>query len=122
MTEIYPDKEEAANGILWNPPAASGKCPVQVMSDTEMACFTHHASQDRHYHKVATEIYMVLEGSMNVEVEGEVYSLAAGDMIVVNPGAIHQIRPEGTEFICRVVTANCGGASDKYMADEGPSH
>lgn len=122
VTEIYPDEEEAAGEITWKPPTLSGKCPVQVMCDTEMACFTHRASQDRHYHKVATEIYMVLEGRMNVEVEGEDYSLIAGDVIVVNPGAIHQIRPEGTEFLCRVVTANCGGASDKYVADEDRSH
>jgi mannose-6-phosphate isomerase-like protein (cupin superfamily) len=117
VTEIYSGEQEAAESI-WGPPAGSGNCPVQVMRDTEMASFNERAPQDRHYHKVGTEIYMVLEGSMTIEVEGDDYHLVAGDLIVVNPYAAHQVKPGQTEFICRVVTVNCGGAADKYMADE----
>ena len=61
-------------------------------------------------------MYMVLEGGMTIEVEGKDYMLLAGDMIVVNPGAVHQVKPEGTKFLCRVVTPNCVGSSDKYSA------
>jgi mannose-6-phosphate isomerase-like protein (cupin superfamily) len=116
VTEIYSSKEKVADQIIWKPPGEMDKSPVQVMKDTEVAVFTNRASQDRHYHKIGTEIYMVLEGRMIIEVEGTDYSLAAGDMIVVNPRAVHQVRPEKTEFVCRVITANCGGASDKYLA------
>ena len=56
---------------------------------------------------------MVMEGEMVIEVDGKEYPLLAGDMIVVNPGATHQVKPEGTEFLCRVVTVNCGGDADK---------
>ena len=121
VTEIYPDKEKTADVILWKPPGEFDKSPVRIMKDTEVAIFTHHASQDRHYHKLGTEIYMVLEGRMTIEVEGTDYSLTAGDMIVVNPCAAHQVRPEDSEFICRVITTNCGGASDKYLAAPLPS-
>jgi mannose-6-phosphate isomerase-like protein (cupin superfamily) len=117
VTEIYPAKEIEAREVMWNSPAGEDKCPVRVMTDTEIAVFNHIASQDRHYHKTGTEIYMVLEGMMVIEVEGEDYALSAGDMIVVNPGARHEVKPEGTEFLCRVVTVNCGGASDKYKSD-----
>jgi mannose-6-phosphate isomerase-like protein (cupin superfamily) len=115
VTEVYSHREEAATELIWGPPTDSNKCPVQLMRDTEIAIFTQGASQDRHYHKTGTEIYTVLEGRMVIEVEGTDYSLAAGDMIVVNPFAVHQVKPEGTEFLCWLVTANCGGVSDKYL-------
>ena len=115
VTEIYPARECEAADVDWTPPEDDvGLCPVQVTGDTEIAVFTQAATQDRHYHRTGTEIYMVLEGTMIIEVEGEDYTLSAGDMIVVNPGAIHEVKPEGTEFLCRVVTVNCGGAADKY--------
>jgi quercetin dioxygenase-like cupin family protein len=85
------------------------------MKDTEVAVFSQRALQDRHYHRLGTEMYMVLEGRMEIEVAGKNYVLFPGDMIVVNPNAVHQVKPEGTEFICRVVTVNCGGAPDKYV-------
>ena len=97
VTELYPRTEEEATKVVWR--AGSLKCPVQLMSDTECAVFSHQAHQDRHFHKQSTEIYMLLEGKMNIEVEGEAFELAAGDMIVVNPGAFHEVRPAGTEFL-----------------------
>src|SRR5215216_232600 len=114
VTEIYSSKEKMASEISWSAPAALDKTAVLVMKDSEVAVFNHRASQDRHYHKIGTEIYIVLEGRMIIEVEGTDYTLAAGDMIVVNPSAAHEVKPEEAEFICRVVTVNCGGASDKY--------
>jgi mannose-6-phosphate isomerase-like protein (cupin superfamily) len=120
VTELYGAKEEEASDAVWSPPRGAAKCPVQVMPDTELAVFTHLASQDRHWHEQGTEIYMVIEGEMIIEVEGVDYPLSAGDMIVVNPGAKHQVRPQGTEFLCRVVTVNCGGAADKKTDQVGP--
>ncbi len=116
VTELYPEKESEAAVTEWNPPAGAEKCPVQVTENIEVAIFTQNASQDRHFHKIGTELYMVLEGEMRIEVEEKGYTLLAGDMIVVNPGAVHEVKPEGTNFLCRVVTANCIGSSDKYLA------
>ena len=50
---------------------------------------------------------------MKIEVEGTEYHMKEGDMVVVNPGALHEVKREG-EFLCRVLTANCGGPQDKY--------
>lgn len=71
------------------------------------------AKQTRHWHKIGTEIYLLLEGAMAIEVEGSEYRLQPGDMIVVNPGAHHKVSRDG-EFLCRVITVNCGGPDDRY--------
>src|SRR5690242_14818198 len=127
VTELYTARERRATDIVWKPPIGGDKCPVQVMppaegsSGSEVASFNHLSAQDRHYHKVGMEIYMVMGGTMVIEVEEVNYPLSAGDMIVVNPYAIHEVKPAhpaGKEFLCRVVTINCRGASDKYL--DGP--
>lgn len=105
--------QEAASESHWCHQTSSGKCPVLLMRDAESAVFTQLAEQARHCHKIGTEIYVLLEGSMIIEVEGTDYMLLPGDAIVVLPGAYHQIRRKG-EFLCRVVTVNCGGAKDRY--------
>ena len=105
-----------ASDIDWSPPIGDDKCSVQLMHDTEIAVFNQRARQDRHFHKVGTEIYMVLQGKMVIEVEGKNYELSQGDMIVVNPGVVHAVKPEGTEFLCRVVTVNHPGTTDRFEA------
>ena len=116
VTELYPERETEVVKVVWNPPVGAERCPVQVTENIEVAIFTQNVVQDRHFHKIGTEIYTVLEGEMRIEVEEKDYVLLAGDMIVVNPGAVHEVKPEGTNFLCRVVTSNCIGSSDKYLA------
>ncbi|HJQ71317.1 MAG TPA: cupin domain-containing protein [Blastocatellia bacterium] len=116
VTELYPETEREATEVLWTPPAAGERCPVQVSENAESAVFTERASQDRHYHREATEIYLVVEGDMTIEVEGTDYRLAAGDMILVNPGAAHEVKPGEDRFICRVIAVNSGGPADKFLA------
>ena len=113
VTEVYRDKEEIATNVVWRPKAASGKCPVLLMPDTEFAVFTHHAKQTRHCHMIGTEIYTVVEGQMTIEVEGTLHTLNPGDMIIVRPGAFHEVKRE-TEFLCHVITLNCGGSKDRH--------
>jgi mannose-6-phosphate isomerase-like protein (cupin superfamily) len=113
VTELYPEKEEVATKRHWRHAMPSGRCPVVVMPDTESAVFTQVAKQTRHCHRVGTEIYVLIEGRMTIEVEGSNYTLAPGDTIMVMPGAYHQIRREG-RFLCRVFTVNCGGVADRY--------
>ncbi len=114
VTELYPGSEVESASIAWEAGNDSASVPVQLMADVEMAVFTHHASQTRHFHKLGTEIYTVVEGRMIIEVEGVEYPLRAGDTIVVNPGAVHQVLPRENEFVCKVVTAHCAGIADKY--------
>ncbi len=114
VTRLLEKREIEAGAVVWSPPTKPEKCPVQVAPNIELAIFTQQAEQDRHYHKSGTEFYSLLEGQMTIEVEGQRYALTAGDMIIVNPGSIHQILPVGSTFLCQVITANCGGVSDKY--------
>ena len=116
VTEIFEHKEQLASDIVWAPPSENAKCSVQLMPDTEVAVFNQFANQDRHYHREGTEIYIVVQGTMVIEVAGQDHKLSAGDMIVVNPDTVHAVKPEGTEFLCRVVTVNCGGEKDKFLA------
>ena len=115
VTKLFEKKEQKATKIEWEPPTtSSSKCPVLLMKDTEVDVFTQNAKQDRHHHKQATEIYDVIEGCMTIEVEGRDYSLGPGDMIVVNPESWHEVKPCGTDFLCRVVVVCYRGAEDRY--------
>jgi quercetin dioxygenase-like cupin family protein len=113
VTRLHPQNEQLADAVDWVHVDPARQCPVQVMTDTESAVFNQRAMQTRHRHQRGTEIYIVIEGRMRVEVEGKEHELAAGDMIVVNPGAWHEVRRTG-EFLCRVITVNCGGPDDRF--------
>jgi quercetin dioxygenase-like cupin family protein len=118
VTELYPEREQAACQTVWSPPSVTEKCQVQVTPDIELATFNEQNAQDRHYHQIASEFYTVLKGVMVIEVDAQAYTLSAGDTIVINPGTVHQIKPQGCEFICQVITAHCSGIADKYIDDE----
>ena len=115
VTEIYPEREQAACQSVWSPPTPAEKCQVQVTPDIELALFTEQNAQDKHHHKVASEFYTVLKGVMVIEVDDQSYTLSAGDTIVINPGTVHQIKPQGCKFLCQVITTNCSGIADKYV-------
>jgi mannose-6-phosphate isomerase-like protein (cupin superfamily) len=46
----------------------------------------------RHHHRASEEIYYLIEGAGEMEVDGERAPVAAGDAILIPPGAWHQIR------------------------------
>jgi len=46
----------------------------------------------RHYHREAEEMYFLLEGIGEMEVDGEGARVSPGDAILIPPGAWHQIR------------------------------
>ena len=62
---------------------------------------------------------MVISGAMLIEAKGVNYPLAAGDMLVVNPGTVHEVKPSGTEFMSCVVTVKCKGNEDKFVVAPG---
>ena len=65
--------------------AAEGKATlhlVEVKQDSE-----------RHYHRRLTEIYYVLSGEGQMELDGEVRPLAAGDAVLIPTGVVHRAIP-----------------------------
>lgn len=56
-----------------------------------------------HYHKVMTEIYRILRGSLTLHVNDEVVILNEGDEYTVVPGTVHWAQGDATwvEVECR---------------------
>lgn len=45
----------------------------------------------RHYHREAEELYYLLDGSGEMELDGELRRVRAGDAILIPPGAWHRL-------------------------------
>ena len=57
----------------------------------------------RHYHRETEEIYYVVAGSGEMEIDGERARVAPGDAILIPPGAWHEIRADAAgelRFLC----------------------
>ncbi len=75
--------------------------PVRNQSLAEATLDPGQATQ-RHYHAETEEIYYLLEGSGEMEVDGERHQVSAGDAVLIPPGARHQITAgnERLRFLC----------------------
>ncbi len=74
--------------------------PVQNQSLAEASLPAGQATQ-RHYHKRAEEIYFILQGEAEMEVDGEMRDVGPGDAILLPPGARHVIRAQTPlRFLC----------------------
>ena len=51
---------------------------------------------ERHYHRATEEIYFVLKGSGDMEVDGEHKRIAVGDGVLIPAGAWHSLHNNGT--------------------------
>jgi mannose-6-phosphate isomerase-like protein (cupin superfamily) len=78
-----------------------GTARVQNQSLAE-ATLGHGAATQRHCHRDAEEIYYVIDGRGDMEIDGETATVEAGDAILIPPGAWHQIRAltEPLRFLC----------------------
>ena len=74
--------------------------PVEKQSLAE-ASMTPGQSTERHYHKLCEEFYFLLEGTAQMEIDGETRAVGPGDAILIPAGARHQI-PAQTKlrFLC----------------------
>ena len=55
------------------------------------------AATEAHYHRVSEEIYLFTSGSGRMRMAGEEAAVRAGDMVVIPPGAEHQLVNDGAE-------------------------
>jgi mannose-6-phosphate isomerase-like protein (cupin superfamily) len=78
--------------------------PTAPVRNQSLAEATLEAGQatERHYHAESEEIYYVVEGSGEMELDGERRPVAVGDAVLIPPGARHQIRSDadGLRFLC----------------------
>jgi mannose-6-phosphate isomerase-like protein (cupin superfamily) len=79
--------------------ALDGNAVNQSLAEAELA--PGQATQ-RHYHGRTEEIYILLEGSGEMEVEGDRARVGPGEAILIPPGARHEIRAgeRGVRFLC----------------------
>lgn len=68
-----------------------GTAPVRNQSLAE-ATVEAGASTERHYHRESEELYYVLEGEGEMELDGERAPVGPGDAVLIPPGAWHEIR------------------------------
>ena len=55
----------------------------------------------RHYHARTEEIYFLLEGDGEIEIDGETRAVAPGNAILIPAGARHQIQAQTSlRFLC----------------------
>ncbi len=116
VTEVYDHVEKQATDSRWAPPGPGQPCPVLQLPTTEMAVFNQNAGQQRHCHKQATEIYVVVEGTMAIEIDGATQQMQTGDAVIIGPGVVHEVKNQGLKFTSYVIGANCGGPWDKITA------
>ena len=68
---------------------------TEAQSLAEASLEPDQATQ-RHYHRRSEEIYFVLKGSGDMEVDGEHKRIAVGDAVLIPPGAWHTLHNNGT--------------------------
>lgn len=74
--------------------------PVQNQSLAEARVGAGLATE-RHYHRLSEEFYFILEGTGEMEIDGETAAVGPGDAILIPQGAWHQIRAKtALRFLC----------------------
>jgi mannose-6-phosphate isomerase-like protein (cupin superfamily) len=80
--------------------AESGGAANQSLAE---AWLEPEQATQRHYHVASEELYVVLDGSGEMEVDGERATVGPGDAILIPPGARHQITASADaplRFLC----------------------
>ena len=75
--------------------------PVRNQSLAEASLEPGQATE-RHYHAESEEIYFVVHGAGEMELDRERRRVDVGDAVLIPPGARHQIRADadGLRFLC----------------------
>ncbi len=73
---------------------------TQLQSLAEASLLPGQATE-RHYHAASEEIYFVLEGEGELEVDAERRTVTPGDAALIPPGARHEIKAASPlRFLC----------------------
>jgi quercetin dioxygenase-like cupin family protein len=66
-----------------------------------------------HYHRRAHEFYYILQGTCRLTVNGQTRSLAPGDMLLMEPGDVHNLSNPGSAPF-RVLVFKTNGDDDTH--------
>ena len=77
---------------------------ILTRQDTEVANVhvTHIRDSARHYHLQCTELYYILEGTGQMELDGDVVELTPGTVVLIPPGMAHRGRGDFKALIVGV--------------------
>lgn len=73
---------------------------------------------ERHFHARAENVYIVLEGCLEVVVQGERHLLYKDDVGFVPPGIVHTAGNAGTHGICRVIEIYAPAGKDFNVVED----
>lgn len=75
-------------------PCPCGSARRAFMEDPDKTCSLHlvdiSEESRTHYHKKMTEVYYILEGNGQVELDGELFDVHPGMAILIKPGCRHR--------------------------------
>lgn len=76
-------------------------------------------SNDRHRHREQEELYVVLDGRLEMEIEGETFTVTPGDCIVVSPESWRQLTAVESSRVLVIGAPNV--SDDAIDEDNGAS-
>ena len=77
-------------------------------------------SGEIHYHAKAENVYVVLEGMLEVVIEGERHLLGPGEVGFIPPGVVHTAGNAGTHGVCRIIEIYAPAGQDFHEVAEWP--
>jgi mannose-6-phosphate isomerase-like protein (cupin superfamily) len=71
-----------------------------------------------HFHKLSEETYVVLAGTADIMITGQMFSIGAGDIVTAGVGEIHQITATGgSDLVALAIMAPGYNTDDVYEAE-----
>jgi mannose-6-phosphate isomerase-like protein (cupin superfamily) len=87
---------------------------VRELAGPSRSPLTHHSLAEvvlppgkeslPHYHPEVEEVYYLLQGEAEMEVDGQVEMVGPGDVVVIPPRSVHHIRNPGDQEVILLVT------------------
>jgi mannose-6-phosphate isomerase-like protein (cupin superfamily) len=98
------------------PPTSAGYSPWWDFWSGWQRSLSTWFGQERHFHTKPEEYYVVLRGSLELEVQGSVIPVVPGSLVGVRAGAPHVV-VGGQEPVDTFLVRVPGGRGDKTLAD-----
>lgn len=84
-------------------PCPCGQSQRAFMNEENQVASMHlveiKKDSEKHYHKTMTEIYYILEGEGEIELDDDVYPLSPGMAILIKPGCRHRAVGKGLKIL-----------------------